>query len=150
MTLSSKVKTVEDDILEVLENNGFSSKDLGSVFYMECIKFAVDMLVLCSSNIEFEGYLVQFQSEYSNFYFSIVNQINQKIQLGRYFIELEDKINIQMFHREIKKSFSCNKRFSGDENNYMKLIYNFALFILKKEKGKSDGRYSHVLVRPVN
>lgn len=115
---------LDQKILEVLEQHGFSIDAKGTVYYKEVIKAVTLYLRLSSRESELNNLREQLLGHYSVFYFMIVKDIEN--------VSLED------FHKEIANAsknveFTKNAKF----NNYMVFAYilgNYVLNIINNDE----------------
>ena len=115
---------LDQKILEVLEQRGFSIDAKGTVYYKEVIKAVTLYLRLSSRESEINNLKEQLLGHYSVFYFMIVKDIEN--------VSLED------FHKEIANAsknveFTKNAKF----NNYMFFAYilgNYVLNIINNDE----------------
>jgi hypothetical protein len=151
MQINTEDSSLRDVILETLINNGFSKDDCGTYFYKESIQMAVDRLMICSSDLEFNNFLLELLIPNSKFYSIIIEKIRYKMSIGNDCVfSFDENLNVRIFHECINRAFTRSNIVninSNDQRLYMKLIFYFAQYVLRTESysNTSNTVYARIL-----
>ena len=144
-----EVINLDEEILTLLEENGFSREEIGTFFYKEVIKIVSLYLSTYTNEEERErqkkNLQTQLLSKWSIFYFQIATNLYNFNCPD--FDKLNDAGKFLRFNEEIKKSFKKSvfvTKFNANPECYTSFISFFSNFVLNllehnEESFKNDG-----------